>query len=107
MPSFHGILGQAAPVAGVLTTLYVMPQGRHLTVKTIVCNRGGVDVFRLVVSPMGAALDLPHYLAFDMPIAANDSLSSAPFVIGATDVVRVMSANGNISFTLSGIEEDG
>lgn len=106
MASMHGILGQSSPVGGVLTTVYTGPGQKHATVRMIVCNRSGVDLFRIAVSPGGAAIAPSHYLAYDMVIAANDSLSSSAFTVKASDVVRVYSANGDLSFTLTGIEED-
>ena len=107
MASMHGILGQSAPAGGVLTTLYTGPGNRHATVRIIVCNRGSVDTFRLAVSPGGASIASAHYLAYGQVIEANDSLASAAFTVKASDVVRVFSTNGNCSFTLTGIEEDG
>lgn len=107
MASIHGILGQAAPVGGTLTTLYTGPSSRHATVKVIVCNRADIDLFSIAVSPGGAAIESKHYLAFEMPISANDSLSSTAFTVKASDVVRVKSSNGDLSFTLTGLEEDG
>lgn len=107
MSSTHGILGQASPSGGVLTTLYTGPGNRHATVRLIVCNRSSVDTFRIAVSPSGASIAPSHYLAYDMVIGANDALSSAPFTVKASDIVRVFSTNGDLSFTLTGIEEDG
>lgn len=107
MSSLHGILGQLAPVAGVLAPLYTGPGNKHATVRIVVCNRGSVDLFRVAVSPNGAPIDSAHYMAYDMVIGANDSLGSAPFTVHASDIVRVHSTNGNCSFTLTGIEEDG
>lgn len=103
----HGILGQAAPSGGVLTTLYTGPSNRHATVRVIVCNRSDTDIFRIAVSPGGAAIQSKHYLAYDMIIGANDSLSSSAFTVQQSDIVRVQSSNGDLSFTLTGIEEDG
>jgi len=105
--SMHGILGQAAPNGAVLSTLYTGPSNRHATVRMIVCNRGDIDMFRIAVSPGGAAIESKHYLAYDMVIGANDSLSSSAFTVKQSDVVRVRSTNGDLSFTLTGIEEDG
>lgn len=107
MSSVYGILGQLAPNAGVLSTIYTGPSNRRATCRMVVCNRSTVDLFRIAVSPGGAAIEAKHYLAFDMVIAANDSLASSAFTVKNTDVVRVYSANGNLSFTLTGIEEDG
>lgn len=107
MSSMFGILGQLAPTGGALSTIYTGPGQRHATCRMIVCNRGSVDLFRIAISPGGAALESKHYIAYDMVIGANDSLASSAFTVKASDVVRVYSANGDLSFTLTGIEEDG
>jgi hypothetical protein len=107
MSALFGVLGQSAPNASALTTIYTCPNNKHGTARMLVCNRGSVDLFRIAISPGGAAVANAHYVVYDMPIVANDSLSSAAFTIEEDDVVRVYSANGNLSFTLTGIEEDG
>ncbi len=106
MATTHGILGQAAPSGAQLTTIYTAPVGKHATAKVVVANRSAVDLFRIAVSPAGAAIEAKHYIVYDKAIAANDSLSSTTFTVRATDVVRVYATNGNLSFTLTGIEED-
>lgn len=106
MATIHGMLGQLAPVGGVLSSLYTVPAGRHITAKIIVANRSTVDLFRVAVSPGGAAIDSKHYLAFDQVILANDSVASTAFTIKGGDIVRVHSTNGNCSFSLTGLEED-
>lgn len=104
----YGMLGQSAPAAGVLTNIYTVPAARRATAKLIIGNRGGLlETFRLAVSPNGAAIANAHYLAYNMECLADDSLSSTPFTIGSADIVRVYSSGGNLSFSLSGIEEDG
>ena len=105
MSDIYGVLGQSAPSAGVLTSIYTVPAGRHATIRVLATNRSTADTFRVAVSPLGASIANAHYIAYDFPIDANDALSSAPFEVGATDVVRVYSTNGSISFTVSGLEE--
>jgi hypothetical protein len=107
MPTVHGMLGQAAPAATTLTTAYTVPSGKHATVRVIVSNRSSTaDTYRIAVSPNGASIANGHYLAYDEPILGNKSLASAAFTVGDTDVVRVYSTNGNMSFSVTGIEED-
>lgn len=99
------ILAQAAPFGGQLADLYTVPVGKQATAKLVVCNRDSVDTVRIAISPNGEAIQSKHYLAFDFPVLANDSRISTAFTIEAGDVVRVHSTNGNMSFTLTGIEE--
>jgi hypothetical protein len=102
----YGILGQSAPGATTLTAAYTVPADRHATARVLVCNRSGTDSFRIAVSPAGASIANEHYVAYDQPIAANDSVSSVAFTVTETDVVRVYSTNGSLSFSVTGIEDD-
>ena len=102
----YGILGQAAPAAGVVSGVYSGPVGRHATVRVLICNRGSADTFRIAVSPNGAPLENKHYVAYDQSIDANDSVSSVAFTVTEYDQVLVRSAGGSVSFTVTGIEDD-
>ena len=103
-----GILGtQQAPGAGILTDAYTVPLAKYATAKVLICNRtGSADTFRVALSPAGAAIDSAHYVAYDQDLAAHDAVASVGFTIGETDVVRVRSAAGACSFTVTGIEDD-
>ena len=101
------MLGQSAPAATVLTSAYTVPGSKHGTVKVIVSNRAAVqDSYRIAVSPNGAAIANQHYVVYDQVIGADLSVVSAPFTVGDDDIVRVYSANGSLSFSVTGIEED-
>jgi hypothetical protein len=107
MAAVYGMLGQSAPAATTLTTAYTVPASKHATVRVVANNRGAIaDTFRLAVSPNGAAIANAHYLTYDKPIPANDSLASAPFTVGDADLVRVYSTNGDMTFHVTGIEDD-
>jgi hypothetical protein len=106
MMKLYGILGQSAPGATTLTTAYTVPEARHATARVLVCNRASADTFRIAVSPAGAAIDDAHYVAYDQAIDANDSVSSVAFTVTETDLVRVYSTNGALSFSVTGIEDD-
>jgi hypothetical protein len=102
----YGVLGQVAPAATTLTAAYTVPLNRHATVRVLACNRGATTSFRIAVSPAGASIANAHYIAYDQPLDANDSVSSVAVTVTATDVVRVYSASGDVSFTVTGIEDD-
>ena len=107
MATVHGALGQSAPAATTLTTCYTVPAAKHATIKIAACNRAAVaDTFRVAVSPGGAGIANAHYVAYDQTIDANDAVSSVAMLVGSTDVVRVYSTAGNMSFSVTGIEED-
>lgn len=106
MATIKGILGQAAPSATTETDLYTVPAAKNATVKVMATNRSTVGTVRISVGVDGAATDNTQYLAYDKQVQANDSLSTATFMLGSTDVVRVYASSANFSFTVTGIEQD-
>jgi len=107
MPDVWGTLAQSAPAAATLTNAYTTPSGKRSTVEVIVCNRGAVaTTIRMSYAIAGAADAAAQYMIYDYTIGANISVSTARFTTKATDVVRVYSASGNVTFTINGIEED-
>lgn len=107
MATVKGILGQEAPSGGVDTNLYTVPTGKNATVKVVFANRSTGDAkVRLAVSPDGAALVNAHYLTYDLTLSGNDATVSVVYTVGANDVVRVRSDNGNVTFTCTGVEQD-
>lgn len=106
-----GTLGQAAPGAGQTVVVYVVPKDRKAKIVVIVCNRGDATSFRVSVCPGGAPLADEHYIAYDQDVEAKQSVSTLEILVGSTDVqgvtdvIRVSSASGLCSFTVSGAEE--
>ena len=108
MATLKGILGRVNAAAATDTVLYTVPSSRHATVKVVYANRAAsTSLVRLAVSPSeDSGIQDKHYLAYDFSIAANDAITSVTFMVGAGDVVRVRSNNGNVTFTCTGIEQD-
>lgn len=101
------VLGQQAPTARTLTTLYTVPGGTSTTVSTLTaCNRGTAQcTVRVSVAVAGAADEVKQYLYYDVPIAPHDTLAvTIGLTLAATDVVRCYSSNGLVSFNLCGVE---
>ena len=100
-------LGQSAPLATTDTDLYTVPDLTQTTTSSLmICNRSGSGVtYRVAVRPKAAAIETKHYLYYDKTLAANETFAS---VIGMTlaqsDVVTVYASDGNLSFTLFGVE---
>ncbi len=107
MATKRGILGQSSPPAVSLTDVYTVPALKNATVRVIVTNRVATPAtFRVSVAPGGAADNVIHYIAYDTPIAKNDTGSTVAFMLDTTDVVRVRSSSGSLSFTVTGLEQD-
>jgi hypothetical protein len=105
MPSAYSVLGQSAPSATTLTTLYTVPASTSSVVSSItVCNRGtNAASFRIAVRPAGAAISNEHYVVYDGAIAANDMLAfTLGITLATTDVISVYASTANLSFQVFG-----
>lgn len=107
MPNAYKVLGQSNPSATTLTTLYAVPSSTSAVCSTLsIANISTTaTTYRVAVRPAGATLANSHYLAFDVPIAANDSvLLTLGLSLATTDVVSVYAGNANLAFHLYGSE---
>jgi hypothetical protein len=103
------VLGQDKPAGTTLTDLYTVGSLIQTTTSTLaICNQSGSgEACRVSVAPLGASDTLAHYLYYDKSILANDSVFlTIGMTLQETDIVRVYSASGNISFTLFGVETE-
>ena len=99
-------LGQVAPVAATLTTLYTVPAATTVVVSSIVVanNSSTPTAFRVSVQVAAAADALKQYVAYDTPIAANDVVVLGPFALGPADVVKVYATLATLAFSAFGQE---
>jgi hypothetical protein len=107
MPTTYKVLGQLAPSATTATTLDTVPSATQAVVSTIsVCNRAATAAtYRIAIRPGGATLANEHYIAYDAPIAANDStFITVGITLGAADVITVYASTANLSFNAFGSE---
>ena len=107
MATSYKVLGQSAPSATTNTDVYTVPSDRESVISTIViANRAATPgTFRLAVRPNGAAIADQHYLAYDVPIAANDSTTlTLGLTLEATDVITFYASSANMSINVSGSE---
>jgi len=107
MATTYKVLGQIEPSATTLSTLYTVPAATQTVVSSItVCNRtSSASSFRIAVRPEGTSVADQHYLAYDAPIAAVDTIIlTLGITLGATDVISVYSANADTAFHAYGSE---
>lgn len=107
MPTAYKVLGQQNPAATTMTALYTVPAANSTVVSTLnVCNLAtSAATFRIAVRPAGATLANTHYLAYDTPIAASDSIAlTLGITLAATDVLAVYSSTASMNFTAFGSE---
>ena len=107
MATTYKVLGQVEPVATTDTTLYTVPSSTETVCSTLsVCNKASAaGTFRVRIKINNAADDDKQYVAYDAPIAANDTLLlTFGATLGAGDVVRVYGSSADMTFQLFGSE---
>jgi hypothetical protein len=104
----YKVLGQLAAAATTEEGLYAVPASSSAVVSTIVvANRGTTSAtYRIAVKPTAATtLANVHYIAYDVPIAANDSTAlTLGVTLAATNAIRTYASNANITFSAFGTE---
>lgn len=108
MPNTYKVLGQSVPSDTNATTLYTVPSATSTVVSTIVvANISATNyTYRIAIRPAGATLANQHYIAYDVTVAANDSVTlTLGITLAATDVITVRSSNANnLVFSAYGCE---
>lgn len=93
--------------AAAAVSIYQVPASTSAMVSRImVCNRlGSANTFRIALVRSGETLGTEHYIAYDIAIAANDTVD---FPVGAglatSDQIYVYCGTTGITFTPMGLE---
>jgi len=98
MATSYKSLGQLDLTTTSLTDLYTVPSATETVVSTvIIANRSASSTtFRLAIRVDGDAISNQHYLAYDVPVAANDSTTlTLGITMVATDVMTVSAGDAN------------
>jgi len=107
MATAYKVLAQSAPLATTATDVYTVPASTETIVSTIIiANRAAsAGTFRLSVRPNGAAQADQHYIAYDVPVAANDSTTlTLGITLDASDVVTAYCSSADMSVNVFGTE---
>lgn len=100
-----GILGQAAPAAATLTTVYTVPSAKVATFNVSIVNRGvTVAAVRIAISATGTP-STSEYIEYDAIIPVNGVLERGGLVAQATKNVVVYSSIAGTSVSAYGYEE--
>lgn len=100
-------LGQSNPAATTDTALYTVPGSTQAVASFLsVTNLSTTSAtFRVWSRIAGAATANAQYLAYDVPIGANDTIFLLQGWSGnAADILMVRASTANIAFTLNGLE---
>lgn len=106
MATAYKVLGQVAPAATTLTTLYTVPGSNSAVASTLViCNQGVSTTVRVAVRPAGAGITSSQYILYETAVNGNDSLFlTIGIALAQTDVVSVYAGTSTVSFSLYGSE---
>lgn len=107
MTNAYKVLAQSAPAATTATDVYTVPASTEAVISTIIiANRDATaGTFRLSIRPNGAAQANEHFIAFDVPIAANDSTTlTLGLTMDAADVLTAFCSSADMSVNVFGTE---
>jgi hypothetical protein len=108
MANAYKILGQSNLTAETLTSVYTVPSSTETVISTIIIANldSSATTFRIALRPDGASISDAHYIAYDVPLAANDSTTlTLGITINAADVVSAYAgASSNVTVSIFGTE---
>ena len=107
MANTYKVLGQSNPSATTSTTVYTCPSATQTVVSLInVCNRSATPTsFRVSVDVNAGGDSNEDYLAYDVPIGANEVIQLAKGVtLDASDLIRVYATLATLTFSVFGEE---
>ena len=103
----YKVLGRKAAAATTEEELYTVPSSSAAVVSSIViANRStSARTYRLAVKPTsGTSIADEHYIAYDVPIAANDSVElPMKQVLGASKTITGGATATSVNFHISGV----
>jgi hypothetical protein len=105
MATRYKVLGQVAPSATTVTSLYTVPALTDVVVSSlVVANRGtAAATYDIMVRPAGETLANKHYLAKGVLLPSADSTTiTIGMTLAPTDVVSVYAETADFSFSLFG-----
>ena len=95
------------PGAASLTAAYAVDSSTQVAVTAVIaCNQSSsvTEKIRLCHSVNAAAAAAADYLWYDVELLPGETKTLGNLTAGDTDVFRVYSLNGNVSFNFYGIE---
>ena len=109
MAMVYKVLGQKSPAAATDFNLYTVSGSKQAIINCItVANRAAdAATYRISVRPDGATLTADHYIAYDVQVGSNTSVSlNLGLTLVTNDVITVQSSTATITFNAYGVEID-
>jgi len=107
MANAYKVLGQNDLAATTNTDVYTVPASTETIISTIIiANRtASAESYRIAIRPDGATLADEHYIAYDVPIPANDSTTiTLGITLDAADVLTCYASAVDLSVNVFGTE---
>ena len=107
MANDYKVLAQAALPATTASVIYTVPSATSTVLSTVtICNQNSSQSsYRIAVVPGGGAPLTHNYLAYDVPLQANDTTAlTLGITLATTDIVNVYATTSSVSFSLFGTE---
>ena len=109
MAMVYKILGQKSPAATTDFNLYTVSGSKQAIINCItVANRDSNSAtYRISVRPDGATLTTDHYIAYNVQIDSNASVSlNLGLTLDTNDVITVQASTALVTFNAYGVEID-
>ena len=109
MAMTYKVLGQKSPAATTDYNLYTVSGSKQAIINCItVANRDANSAtYQISVRPDGATKTNDHYIAYDVQVDANLSVSlNLGITLDTNDVITVQSSSGLVTFNAYGVEID-
>jgi hypothetical protein len=100
------VLGQSNPGAS-LADLYTVPSTTNTVVSTIMVanTTASASTYRIAILPSGGSIGTEHYIAYDVAITANNSVSiTSGFTLATGDKIKVYGGASGVVFSAFGSE---
>lgn len=104
----YKVLGQVAPTDTNNTNIYTVPSSTQTIISTISISNittSGTS-YRIAVRPSGDTIGNKHWIAYDISLGGNDSISlTLGITMNASDILTVRSGTSNsLAFSIFGAE---
>mgnify|MGYP000853308114 FL=1 len=104
MANAYKVIGQVADASANDVSLVADQDGETIISTIVVCNReASENTFRLAVRPSGATLANEHYISYDVPVPANDTIFlTLGLTLADNDIITCGASDANVSFSAFG-----
>ena len=100
-----GVLGQSAPAASTLTTVYTVPSAKTAVFNVNIVNTTGSPIAARLAIATTTTPGLAEYIEYDTLIPGNGVLERGGIVAQAAENVVVFASGAGLSVSAYGYEE--